>query len=278
MANIEKRRSARIRLTIPLMVEGVDGEGRVFQADGRTLVLNRHGGRIRVQSRLRAGDTVRITNLVRRRSSDFRVVGPVFPFSEEGGEYGVEYLHPDEDIWGIQFPPLQPGETDKSNALLECRKCGRVQLVAVSLVEVEVLDTFGILKRDCETCGATGSWSYTKKPTTLPSPAEAKACNSAPPTASGRERRRYGRIALQLPVRIRDYNGGVEITRSENISKGGFCFMSEKQYQAGEGILVTCPYSSKGDNIEIRARIAACLATEGNPRRIYGVQFLENKP
>lgn len=76
-------------------------------------------------------------------------------------------------------------------------------------------------------------------------------------------------------MRIRDYDGGVEFSRSENISKGGLCFISDKIYQIGEGIMVTCPYNSTGESIEVRARIASYREIEGNPRRIYGVQFTE---
>lgn len=275
----EKRRSDRILLTIPLSVEGKDAKGKAFQADAQTLVLNRHGGRIRVGRRLQAGQTVRITNMMGRRSSDFRVVGPVSPFSEQGGDYGVEYLQPGQDIWGIQFPPLREGEAEKSNALLECRKCGQVKLFPVSLVEVEVLETSGILGKPCEPCGATSQWSYTKKQFAMPEPSAAakeNRGNAARPSVPANERRRFRRVSLQLPVRICDYEGGVEITRSENISKGGFCFVSEKRYQPGQGIMVTCPYDSAGENIEVRARVVNCSETKGNPRKVYGVQFLEN--
>jgi hypothetical protein len=278
MAN-EKRRSDRILLTIPLLVEGKDAEGGAFRADAQTLVLNRHGGRIRANRRLESDQTVRITNRMGRRSSDFRVVGPVSPVSEQGGDYGVEYLHPGEDIWGIQFPPLRDGEVEKSNALLECRKCGQVKLFPVSLVEVEVLETSGILSKHCESCGATSQWSHTKKQITMPAPpgaAKKPQATTASPSATGNERRRFRRVSLQLPVRICDYDGGVEITRSENISKGGFCFVSEKSYQAGHGIMVTCPYNSTGENIEVRARVVSCCETKGNRSKVYGVEFLES--
>ncbi len=275
----EKRRSDRLLLTIPLLVEGKDAEGRAFQSDAQTLVLNRHGGRIRATRRLESGQTVRITNRMSRRSSDFRVIGPVSPVSEQGGDYGVEYLHPGEDIWGIQFPPLRDGEVEKSNALLECRKCGQVKLVPVSLVEVEVLETSGILSKHCESCDATSQWAHTKKQITMPGPPGAgkkPQPNTESPSATGDNRRRFRRVSLHLPARICDYDGGVEITRSENISKGGFCFSSEKRYQPGQGIMVTCPYDSAGANIEVRARVVNCIETKGNRSKVYGIEFLES--
>jgi PilZ domain len=274
----EKRRSDRIMLTIPLSVQVTDEEGRPFQVDARTSVLNRQGGRIHINHRLRAGETVRIVNLLGRRSSDFRVIGPVSPFSDSGGEYGVEYLDVQENIWGIQFPPLGDGETAGSNALLECRDCHQVKLTSLSLVEVEVLQTSGILRKYCEHCGATVRWSYTEKKIAMSGPEGPGAQAGKDITVAdsqGRIRRRYTRVSLQLPVRIRDYDGGVEITRSENLSKGGLCFISDKTYQIGEGIMVTCPYNSTGESIEVRARVASYREIEGNPRRVYGVQFTD---
>ena len=274
----EKRRSSRILLSIPLLVEGKDSKGLEFQSEARTLVLNRHGGRIRANRRLDAGQTIRITNLMGRRSSDFRVVGPVSPVSDRGGEYGVEYLDAGQDIWGIQFPPLLEGEIERSDALLECRKCGQVKQFSVSLVEVEVLETSGILSKHCGSCGATSQWSHTRKQMAEQESrdvAEDLQANMEPPSETGNERRRFRRVSLELPVRICDYDGGVEITKSKNISKGGFCFTSEKRYQPGQGILVTCPYDSAGENIEVRARVVNCVETKGNPSKVYGVQFLE---
>ena len=66
-----------------------------------------------------------------------------------------------------------------------------------------------------------------------------------------RERRQHRRVSLQLPVRIRDYRGRVEVTKTEDVSKGGFCYVSQENYYAGEGMLTVCPYSPNGHNIEI---------------------------
>jgi hypothetical protein len=152
-------------------------------------------------------------------------------------------------------------------------------LFPVSLVEVEVLETSGVLRKPCESCGATSQWSHAKNQIEMrerPGPEKDTQANAAFPSAMGNKRRRFGRVSLQLPVRICDYDGGVEITRSENLSKGGFCFVSEKRYQHGQGLLVICPYDSAGENIEVRARVVNCSETKGNRRKVYGVQFHES--
>lgn len=269
-----RRRSDRIMLTIPLRVHGTDPTGTPFNAEARTVILNRHGARIQVPRRLQSGETVRLVNTVTRREADFRVVGPVGPLTEKGGEFGVEYVESKDNIWGIHFPPPENGA--ESKALLECRKCHGGALMPLSLVEVEVLETSGLLSRACPHCEVTTPWGYAEKQVMMGGSAgngtafeEALAHASA----SGVEQRRHRRVALQLPAMIRDYYGGAEITKSENVSKGGFCFSSEKNYLFGQGLLVVCPYNPSAHNIETHAHIVRRQEVEGTNRKVYGVRY-----
>lgn len=275
---VEKRRSDRLLLTIPLRIHGTDSRGVAFKEDARTVTLNRQGARIQVSHPLRSGQTVRLVNLVSHHEADFRVVGPTAPPSEKGGEWGVECLDSKENIWGIQFPPPVGGKGVESKALLECRKCHTVALMPVSLVEVEVLQTAGILSRHCQSCDNVSPWGYAEKQVAMEGPpgeaamvAEAQA--EARAAVTGADSRRHRRVALQLPVLVRDYYGGAEITKSENVSKGGFCFASEKNHMVGEGVLVVCPYSTSTQSIEVPARIVRRREIEGTNRKIYGVRY-----
>jgi hypothetical protein len=269
----EKRRSDRLMLTIPLEVRGVDAKGNPFRDEARTITLNRHGARVQITRPLRIGQTIVMMNLVGRRETEFRVVGPVSPITEQGGEWGVECVDLKENIWGIQFPPAPETEDADSKALLECRNCHAVALMRLSLVEVEVLETSGILSRPCLRCEEVTSWGYAEKVVAMEPPGEAATAAKEPPAAKGAEQRRHHRVSLQLPVLIRDYYGGVEITKSENISKGGFCFVSEKNYHLGDGVLVVCPYNPSSQNIEMRAKIVRLRAVEGTNRKVYGVRY-----
>ena len=265
-------------LTVPLRVRGEDERGMPFRDDARTLILNRHGARIQIMRLLRGGQKVRLSNIVTRREADFRVVGPVAPFTDKGGEFGVEYLNQKDNIWGIQFPPPADEEIGDSKAVLECRQCGTVALLPLSLVEVEVLETSGILTKMCEHCGAQSPWGYTEKQIAMEGPSESALTRKVQADAdkvakSGAERRRHRRVALQLPVRVRNYYGGVEVGRSENISKGGFCFTSEINYQIGEGLMVVCPFDQRGQSIEVRARVVRRHPLEGTPRIVYGIRY-----
>ncbi len=273
----EKRRSDRILLSIPLVVRGNDEKDEEFEVTARTLVLSRYGARIRIHHPLRRGQTLRITNTTAQCVADFQVVGALTPFSVDGGEYGVECVNRSDNIWGIQFPPLQAGEAAESNAVLECRNCQSRQRLSLSSIEVEVLSTSGILIKRCDRCRTTGPWSNPGRqlPLADPEPSTRDSREGASNDDEAvRERRRHGRAPLQLPLRIRDYTGGVEITQSENISKGGLSFESENKHQIGEGLMVTCPYQSGGENIEVRAYVANARAVEGSSRRVYGIRFV----
>jgi hypothetical protein len=262
----EKRRSDRLMITLPLVLDGRDSKDRPFEHPAQTLTINRHGARIITAQPLRAGQTIAVTNLATRLKGRFRVVGPVSPATRRGGEWGIECLNPSEDIWRIQFPPAQPSDSNQSKALLECRECGATALERVSLVEVEVLETAGILPRHCENCERETRWGL-KEEKARPAPA-------SPAPGGGAENRRHRRSALQLPVRIRDYFGGTEVTRTENVSKGGFCFVSEKNHQIGAGLQVVLPYDpSTSNHIEIRARVVRRRPVEGTLRQIYGVRY-----
>lgn len=275
----EKRRSDRLMLTIPLLVQGVDAKGRTFKDEARTISLNRHGARVQVARPLRAGQTLMLTNLVGRRETEFRVVGPVAPITEQGGEWGVECLDPTENIWGIQFPPVSEEEGRGSKALLECRQCHAVALLRLSLVEVEVLETSGLLTQACTSCELATPWGYAEKQVAMSGPPEEAAmvaeaqAEARAAARGGIDQRKYRRVSLQLPLMVRDYYGGVEMSKTENVSKGGFCFVSERDYHIGEGVLVVCPHNPSAQNIEVRARIVRQRPVEGTKRKVYGVRY-----
>lgn len=274
----EKRRSDRLMLTVPLWVMGSYPKGFPFIEDARTLSLNRDGALIRIFRPLHTGQTVLVFNLVTRREADFRVVGPIAPFTEKGGNYGIESLKRRDNVWGIHFPsPPEGGATDPK-AMLECRKCKAVELVRLSLVEVEVLETAGILPRHCRRCRANRSWGHPEQKIAMEGPpGEAEMFGEAEAQvraeAAGADLRRHRRVLLQLPVLVLNFAGEAEITKTENASKSGFCFTSQKNYELGEGLVVACPYNTTGRNVERSARIVRRLELEGPLPKVYGVRY-----
>lgn len=271
----DRRRSERLLLTIPIRVEGLDPKGQKFAENTRTLVINRQGARIQLKHPVTPGARVQISTMVGNRQANFRVVGPTKPVTAEGGEWGVECLEEKGNIWGIGFPPSK-SEEGLCSALLECRRCHAVILIHISLVEHDVLASSGLITRECKSCERETAWGYTEQALGMPAPgqeAEPSISEVMEPPQPTANRRVYGRVALKLPVRVRNYYGVEEFTKTENVSKGGTCFISDKNYEMGEILLVTCPFEKGGHNIEVRAKVVRCRELVGTGRKIYGVRY-----
>lgn len=272
-------------LSFPLRVKWVESDGKSVECEAQTVSVNRHGARIRVGRPLPAGQVVQVLNRVSRHEASFRVAGLVSPLTSEGGmygvlgpvsgdtplgnEFGVECLDGKENFWGIYFPPLNSEDRSDAKALLDCRRCHTVALLRLSLVEVDVLETAGTLSWPCQSCGQVTSWGYAEKERKIPVDDKGKL----QVMAKGFYWREHRRVALQLPVLIRRYSGGVEIAQTEDVSKGGLSFISEVNYEVGEGLLVACPYSSSGPNIEVQAQLARRQEIKGTKRCLFGVRY-----
>lgn len=278
-------------VTIPLRVIGKDENGVPFECEAQTIDVSRHGARIRIAHPLNSGQELRIVNQLNRREAAFRVAGPLVPPTEKGGEFalagplsakverrnqwGTECLDLTIDLWGIRFPAATADQNSEPKALMACRECELTELVHLTLGAVDVLETAGILSRYCSVCKRDTPWGYAPNEPEGPPPVRQSEGSEAAPASSPRERRRHRRAVLQLPILVRDYFGGVEITKSENLSKGGICFASEKNYKLGEGIMVACPYDKASHNIEVPGQIVSCQELEGTQRKIYGIRYKE---
>ncbi len=271
----DRRRSERILLTIPIIVEGVDPNGKEFSETTRTLVINRQGARILLSRRVVAGSLLQIKLVSANRHAKFRVIGPTRPVSEEGGEWGVECVDKSVNLWGIGFPPSTEKDA-QATALLECRECHSVNLTPLTLMENEVLTESGLLTKECKRCGRATSWGYTEQTVGMPVPgqeAEPSINEVVEAQAAGANRRAHRRVALKLPVRVRGFYGTEEFAKTENVSKGGLCFISDKTYQIGEVLLVTCPYDKAAANIEVRATVVRRREMQGTDRKVYGIRY-----
>jgi hypothetical protein len=79
LREVERRRSERLLITVPIRVEGMDREGEKFTEDTRTLVINRQGARIYLKREVAVGAVLLIATTVGHRKARFRVVGPTQP-------------------------------------------------------------------------------------------------------------------------------------------------------------------------------------------------------
>jgi hypothetical protein len=270
---IEKRRSLRIMFSIPVTVQGVDESGKSFQTTGRTITLSRHGACIQVSRPLKPGHTVRVINQANDKEAEFRVVGPISHPLDQVGEWGIECLHVDTDIWDIYFPPIN--DDADAHVLLSCRTCQSVALQSLSLMELEVLETAGLLTKPCAHCGESTAWGYSKRAFDL----ETMTFQAGVSEATGgfpiltEERRKSQRKPARLPVRVRDYYGELEVAQTENFSQEGFCFSGRRQYLVGQSVVVICPFDEANERMEVRGRIVRIGAGSDQDRFVYAVRY-----
>ena len=92
-------------ISIPVIISGVDAEGKNFSEGVRTLIVNKHGGKIATTNRLAMGAEVLIENLALGAFGKAYVVW----LGEKRYPGGVTHLGLQmveaQNVWGIAFPP-----------------------------------------------------------------------------------------------------------------------------------------------------------------------------
>ena len=104
VAEQKKRRSARVLLSVPVLVKGTLADGKTFEEEARTLVVNAHGALLALNSPLRAGQALTLTHKLTRQSLECRTV---YVGNPQGGkaQVGIEFLKAAAGFWQIDFPP-----------------------------------------------------------------------------------------------------------------------------------------------------------------------------
>lgn len=258
-------------MTVPVAVEGVDAEGRLFKDDAEALVIGRFGGRIRLGRRLERGQQLLVVGPSNPTPAVFEVVEAVVPHSAEHAEYGMVCLDRAEDVWGIHVW----GETEEpsdAKALLECQMCRTVGFVPLSLSQVDALRYLGFVGLPCLECQATTPWGYAE----VKAPAKPEATQTQGPEIEPLEDftpRQHRRVYVQLPLKVRSEDGGEELTHTENVSRSGLGFISAREYRQGQRVLVQFPYDSSHPLPPRHARILHRRPVEGSGQSIYGLAF-----
>jgi hypothetical protein len=272
---LKRRRDEGLQLKVPIHVEGVGRTGEKFGEDTRTTVIYRQGARILLKHPIAAGAMLAVSSKIGNRNAKFRVVGPTQPNTAEGWEWAIECLGDNRALWRVGFPPAQK-EKEFSSVLIECRRCQTAKPHDLSMVELEVLETSGLLVKECDQCGRLTPWSHSRPALDNPG---GELGRSFPDTetpevsAPGIQRRIHNRAALQMPLRVRSYYSSEEFNRSENVSRGGVCFITDRTYEVGEVLLVTCPYEKGGHNFEVRGQVVRRREMMGTGSTIYGVAY-----
>jgi hypothetical protein len=94
------RRSSRVLVALPLTVSGQKSDGAHVSGDAETVMVNRHGARIRSLVGLEPQMELRVSLLAPYKWRVAKVI-----WANPGrNEYGIELYHA-ENFWGVHFPP-----------------------------------------------------------------------------------------------------------------------------------------------------------------------------
>lgn len=100
-----RRRSKRLRLTVPVDVIAFQDQAELFRESAQVQCVSAHGGLVLMAGAVAVGQVLRIINRTTREHQDCRVVNVE---SAEGSKWaaGIEFIQPAGNFWQISFPPL----------------------------------------------------------------------------------------------------------------------------------------------------------------------------
>jgi hypothetical protein len=99
-----RRRSMRVLLSVPIQVSGKTTDGKDFNEETRTLVVNAHGALISLAAHVVAGQSVTIANKATEQSLECHIVYLGNPQAGKT-QMGVEFTKALPQFWQIDFPP-----------------------------------------------------------------------------------------------------------------------------------------------------------------------------
>lgn len=262
------RTSDRVFLEIPIIISGTDPAGRPFVENTRALVLSRRGARIISRQSLVSEQILTIRCLKTGMDTAVRVIGPIMG-KEEGCHYGVAFLHPEVNVWGIKFPTLDGTENPAGRVFLECAYCRAQEVVHLDVFELEVFLANACITRPCPQCNNPTLWMRAALKA-KPAPVDQAVVESRHTI----QERKSPRINLKVVVCIRHSVHGQEIVATENVSRGGFRIKSRKDYPIGTVIEAALPYTPGAANIFTPARIVHKELGVGAKTFAYGVAYV----
>ncbi len=290
------RRSSRIPREIAILLVGSDMEGKMFSEQTKTVVLSCHGAGIVSQYALSAEQELILRRLDTDKEAEVRVVGKLGAH-DKTYTYGVAFLNPDLDLWGIKFPRMTDSEKEASRVLLQCSGCKAREMVQHSDLESDVYLVNEGIVRSCKSCGSSTFWKRATDDTgdepvpreSVPpeaeevgepvetSPAASLDSARAPaPAARPENKRKHVRTTVNFKAFVRSQAFGDDIVTCEDISRGGLRFKSRREYVAKTEIEVAAPYSPGTPDIFVRGQIVYVVELKQERRFRCGVCYAKS--
>jgi hypothetical protein len=291
------RRSSRIPREIAILLVGSDMEGKVFSEQTKTVLISRHGAGIVSEHVLSAEQELIMRRLDTNKEAEIRVVGQLGSVNQIY-TYGVAFLNPEMDLWGIKFPGMTESEKAASRVLLQCSCCKTRETVEQSDLESDVYIVNEGIFRSCKTCGSSTFWKRAMEEDGSEAVAVAAPVESAPaevlestepaedatvvtaePAAAAKiearveNKRKHMRTKVNFKGCIRSFKFGDDMVTCEDMSRGGLRFRSRKQYFEKMEIEVAAPYSPGSQAIFVRAIVVHVTELKQERRFRCGVSY-----
>jgi len=269
----------RIPQRFPIRVAAYGGSAGNFSEETYTVEVNPGGARIALQHHVQPDDTIRIVNLGNLREADFRVVRQTDLAAEGLVNLDVECLDVDRNLWDIKFAPPPGAGKKPAGALLRCGDCGAQSLCELRDWESAILKSEP-LQRFCEACGGPTPWRHADAsspalsvpPIDKPAAPVATVVEMSP--AEWAIKRAHPRLPLKLPILVRDRKGGRQLSKTENVSKGGLAVSLKLDLAVGDVVQICCPYSEGGDNMLQKAVIRNRRSIFNEAGWVYGMSYV----
>jgi hypothetical protein len=276
-----ERKTDRVTLTIQIQIFGSNIAGMAFTEDTHTIELSPHGALIATKRQLAPQDEILIRREKTGKEADAKVVGQVAS-GPEGFVYAIRFLDPDVNLWDINFVPLSESEKAVGRTLLECARCKQREVVYLEEFEVEVYKSIQYIFRACQRCRESTIWKQSlHEPqerddaahSPLPPPPETPPAPG--PAARTRNERRHTRVNCYLRACIHFPQHEDEVLEVDDVSRGGFCFVTRKNLHQGGKLHVAIPYTPAAGNIFVPAKIVRVRPMLGHGVTEYGAAYVK---
>ena len=246
------QRKHRIRTAIPIRVRGMSSLQKFFDENTETILISEHEVMTSLSNSVDLETEIHVTSLKNEVSGTYRVIWINTKPRNGRHEAGLELVESEGSLWDMEFPP--PAESGKENlaqAWLACNRCRQKVFSALPETEEEFLRKGFIVARPCDACKATTPWEFS------PETAAAEEL-AAEARKQGINMRGKGRIPMRVRIKvIRKWFGQSleDVCETENVSRTGAFFYTQKEYKIDETIEVILPYKQGDLAIPVPARV-----------------------
>jgi hypothetical protein len=107
-AMLERRRSSRVLIRIPVRILGGAVHDEPLGAPAEAIAVSHNGALLRAAFSPALGSRIEVLNIRSQEIREFRVIRVSRSAADASFELGVEILHPARNFWGVSLPDHSP--------------------------------------------------------------------------------------------------------------------------------------------------------------------------